>query len=109
MISVRPGSPWRSTRMRAKCKTGSSTARIDAVAGRQDEARCPRLMTIWTHFCNDPCIEVNQAGALVLELQDLLASNGGASNHHLAATVARLSRFFSDAHRDGQRIPCCSD
>ena len=79
-----------------------------SLAGKT-RARYPRLTAIWTRFYDDPCIEVEEAGALVLELQDLLASNGGASNRHLAATVARLSRFFGDAHRDGRRIQCLSD
>jgi len=73
------------------------------------ETKCPQLLRIWKSFFNDPSISAEQAGALVHELIDLLAVNGGASNKPLVNVVVRLLPFFSTAYRNQQEVRCQSD
>ena len=58
---------------------------------------------------NDPRISPRESGALVHELIDLLAANGGAANKALLSTVVRLLTFFCSAYRNNQEVSCSSD
>lgn len=75
----------------------------------ENAARFPELTAIWSSFYRDPMLSPRQASALVHELIDLLAEQGGIQNKALAAMVIRLLPFFSAAYRTGQQISCSSD
>ena len=75
----------------------------------EDARRYPRLSAIWTGFYDDPSQTAEQAGAVVHELIDLLAANGGMSNGALASVALRLMSFFSAAYRQGVEVKAVSD
>ena len=60
-------------------------------------ARYPELLAMFHLLYDSPRLSARQAGALVHELIDLLASHGGLGNKPLAAVVVRLLPFFSTA------------
>ncbi|WP_332776473.1 hypothetical protein [Polaromonas sp.] len=74
-----------------------------------DESRYPELLKVWQFFYDDPRLSAHQAGALVHELIELLASNGGLASKPLASVVVRLLPFFSMAYRSQQEVTCRSD
>ena len=74
-----------------------------------DRQRFPALSALWSAYYDDPRLSSAQACALLHELIDLLASQGGAANKALAHTVVRLLPFFSMACQGGQEIRTESD
>jgi hypothetical protein len=76
---------------------------------QEEPLRYPELLALWAAFYKSPRLSGRQAGLLVHELIDLLASNGGAGNKALAAPVVRLLPFFSAAYRSDAEIKCNSD
>jgi hypothetical protein len=79
------------------------------VLAQEDRARYPELAAMWAAFYEDPVVTPPQAGRIVHELIELLASNGGIANRPLASTVFRLLTFFSKAVRTVQDVRCASD
>lgn len=75
----------------------------------EDSSRYPELSSIWDRFYDGPRLSSQQAGAIVHELIDLLASNGGAGNKQLASVVLRVLPFFSKAFRENAEVRCVSD
>ena len=74
-----------------------------------DRQRFPALSALWSAYYDDPRLSSAQACALLHELIDLLASQGGTANKALAHTVVRLLPFFSMACKGGHEIRTESD
>lgn len=75
----------------------------------ENDHRFPVLSLILAELYDDPRLSPSQANALVHELLELLACNGGGSNRALSAIVLRLATFFSAAFRTNQEVHCSSD
>lgn len=76
---------------------------------QEDGQRFPALSALWSAYYDDPLLSPEQAGALLHELIDLLASHGGMAHKALAHTVVRLLPFFSMACKGGHEIRTESD
>jgi hypothetical protein len=75
----------------------------------ENDVRFPVLLMIWADFYEDPRLSSAQANALIHELLNLLACNGGATNKVLSVIVLRLISFLSAAFRANREIRCASD